>query len=186
VSIGEASWGGSTGTVLVENPNMTTLTFKEPPQLLANAFWGGSAWLRPNQGAGAGYAQFDASGRLLVSQANAGANPISWATNLLLDADGSLQWAGGAPIKRHLSQAFFLNLAAPGSPGCVDSPPQQVPGASVGDTLSAGLSVALPARQQLSAIATGGGVVFRVCQFSGPATDPDGGGATYRVDVWKH
>jgi subtilase family serine protease len=79
---------------------------------------------------------------------------------------------------------FKLNLPAPPVPGCVNSAAQTLSGAALGDVCTASLSVAIHAGQVLRCfVSAANQVTFRVCQFSGAAVDPDGGGATYRAVV---
>lgn len=194
VTVEGLSASGSIKGIQLEDPNATTIAFDTPTadpwtsQLMANSYYDGTGWARQDVARGAGKLSADYFGRLFMQSAAAGPNPITWSTKLMLDSNGSLQWNGGSPILKHLSAAFGLNLAAPASvPGCVQSAAQTLTGAAVGNPVAAGISVALPSNQQLTAVVTAAGtVVFRVCQFSGAAVDPDGGGATYRADVWQH
>ena len=82
------------------------------------------------------------------------------------------------------SAKFTLNLGAPLSvPGCVDSGQLTFSGAALGNVCTASMSVAIAANQELSChVVAANSIDFRVCQFNGTATDPDGaGGATYRA-----
>jgi hypothetical protein len=100
---------------------------------------------------------------------------------------GGIKIGAGTKISRHLSFTFSLDLPAPPVPGCVDSSPQDAPGAELGNTVVTSLGTPLQSSQQLSAFVNAPGqVTFRVCQFAGPETDPDGSGATYRADLWQH
>lgn len=106
-----------------------------------------------------------------------------------------LRWIGlsfafggtGAPISAHLSATATLNFAAPGAvPGSVDLT-IAVPGAALVDTVTVGAPVTVGAAYLLTAfVSAAGTVTVRWTQISGGAADPDGGGGTYRVDVWKH
>jgi hypothetical protein len=93
----------------------------------------------------------------------------------------------GTKTSRRLPFIFSLDLPAPPVPGCVDSSPQDAPGAELGDTVVTSLDTPLQWSQQLSAFVNAPGqVTFRACQFGGSRTDPDSSGATYRADVWQH
>lgn len=194
VTVDGTSFGGSLGTALLYPGVAHTVSFNGPTEgpaagtLYANNFWGGASWLRVDPTKGAAQASVDNLGRLAVSSAPIGSGAISFTNTLLSGADGSLQWAGGAPVKRQLSKTWALNLPAPASvPGCVTSGPQGFKGALTGDVAATGLSVPLPAGQQVTARAIAPDTVqIAVCQFSGAAVDPDGAGATYRVDLWQH
>jgi hypothetical protein len=100
----------------------------------------------------------------------------------------NLYVGNGSKITSHLSQAYALNLAAPGAvPGCVDSAAQTLTGVALGQTCLPTLDVAMQLSQQVTcAVSAAGQVLFRVCQFAGVAVDPDGAGANYRADVWGH
>lgn len=185
---------GSLKTAYLEDPNNASISFSGPigspsaALLMANAFFDGTSWARPDASKAAAQLSVDNLGRLVMSSAPSGSGPIVWTTTLLVGADGSLQWANGTPVKKHLSQSYSLNLGAPVSvPGCVQSASQTLAGVALGDVVTVGTSAALPATQQLAAVVTGAGqVVVRVCQLNGAAADPDGGGASYRVDAWQH
>jgi len=96
----------------------------------------------------------------------------------LPDASATL---GKAP----LVGTFPLNLGPPRTvPGCIDSAGQRIPGAAMGDAVSASVRANLPVSQQLTSfVAAPDVVVFRLCQFGGTPADPDGSGATYRAVV---
>jgi hypothetical protein len=84
------------------------------------------------------------------------------------------------------STKFTLNLGAPLSvPGCVDSGGLTLTGAALGNVCTASMSVNMAANQQLTCYVVAANIIdFRVCQFSGSPTDPDGAaGATYRAVV---
>jgi len=103
-------------------------------------------------------------------------------------AVGSLTIGSGTTITKHLSVTSAQNLAAPGGvPGCVETSAIAVAGAALGDTVVASMSVALPADYTINGyVSSAGFVTVRLCQVASGAADPDGAGATYRVDVWQH
>lgn len=92
----------------------------------------------------------------------------------------------GTSITKHLSSTFSVNFATL-TQKCLDSSGQTVTGAALGDTVVPSANIAMPASFSLQAfVSATDTVVFRWCEFGLPLSDPDGGGATYRVDVWQH
>jgi hypothetical protein len=67
----------------------------------------------------------------------------------------------------------------------VDSGGLTLTGAALGNVCTASMSVNMAANQQLTCYVVAANIIdFRVCQFSGSPTDPDGAaGATYRAVV---
>ncbi len=105
-----------------------------------------------------------------------------------LSGSTSLTIGGGTAITKHLSATSAQNLSAPTAvPGCVETTAISVTGAALGDTVVASMNAALPANYTIDGyVSAANSVVVRLCQLSGAAADPDGSGATYRVDVWQH
>lgn len=85
-----------------------------------------------------------------------------------------------------LKGSATLNFGVPGSvPGNVDLT-MTVPGATVGDSVAVGAPVVVGANYILTAFASGPNTVtVRWTQIAGAAADPDAGGGTYTVAVWK-
>ena len=102
------------------------------------------------------------------------------------NVDGAIITTGS--FVQHITGTAALNLAAPGAvPGCVDSSEVTINGIALGDNIVPSMNAVMQANQQMTAFASAvDKVIFRICQFAGGATDPDGAGATYRADVWKH
>ena len=100
----------------------------------------------------------------------------------------SLTIGGGTAITGHLSAASALDAAAPAAvPGCSADLTIAVAGVAMGDTVTIGTPVTMPASFMLNAwVSAAGTVSVRWCQLAGAAADPDGAGGTYRADAWKH
>jgi hypothetical protein len=111
-------------------------------------------------------------------------------TTITGDAEvrGGLIIGGGGKILKHLSSSFSINFGVMAStPTCQDSAGQTLTGAALGDTLVVSADIALPSYTTLQAFVSAADiVVVRWCQMDGAPADPDGAGANYRVDVWKH
>ncbi|MBI5744410.1 MAG: hypothetical protein HY952_07660, partial [Elusimicrobia bacterium] len=101
---------------------------------------------------------------------------------------GGLLVGGGTKITKHLSASFPLDFGTVGAvPECMDSAGQTITGAALGDTVVVSADIPLPLQYSLSGyVSVADTVKVRWCQFANAATDPDGAGANYRVDVWKH
>jgi hypothetical protein len=123
-----------------------------------------------------------------VGQATSAFTAPTRNTTADITVGGGLGVGGGALLKKRLASTFSLNLAAPGVvPGCVDSAAQAVTGVALGDVCSASMSVNMQGNQQLGCFVNAADqVTYRVCQLSGAAADPDGGGATYRAVVEQY
>jgi hypothetical protein len=96
--------------------------------------------------------------------------------------------SGGTAILNHYSSAFAINFGsiAFGPSYCADSAAQPMT-ANLGDTVAVSVNIAQPANVQLTGfVSAANQVKVRWCNFTGAAIDPDGAGATYRVDVWHH
>ena len=81
-----------------------------------------------------------------------------------------------------------LNFAAPGAvPGVTDQNVTMA-GAEFGDTVLVGCSITTPAGflPPIGFVSAANTVTVRWPQISGAAADPDGAGATYQIDVWRH
>lgn len=84
--------------------------------------------------------------------------------------------------------AVTLNFAAPGAvPGYTDQV-VAIDGVELGDTVLVGAPVASPAGflPPMGFVSAADQVTVRWAQLSGAAADPDGGGGTYQIDVWRH
>jgi hypothetical protein len=107
-----------------------------------------------------------------------------------INANGNLRiGATGTPILLHLSQTYALNFASLGQNSCVDSAASTLTGAALGDTVEVNVNAAWQANLSLSAYVSAANTVkVRWCNVDQAGSpDPDGaGGATYRVDVWRH
>ena len=87
-----------------------------------------------------------------------------------------------------LSTSSALNFAAPAAvPGVTDQNVTMT-GAELGDTVQVGCSITAPAgfMPPIGFVASANTVTVRWLQVSGVAADPDGAGATYRIDCWRH
>jgi len=117
-----------------------------------------------------------------------GAGTGTTTVNNALSVTGSFTIGGGTAISKHLSATSSQNLSAPGAvPGCVETSDISVSGAALGDTVVASMDAALPADYVINGyVSSAGNVKVRLCQLAGAGADPDGAGATYRVDVWQH
>lgn len=101
---------------------------------------------------------------------------------------GILVGTGGTKITKHLSASFALDAGSITTPPeCADLAGNTLTGAAFGDTVTVSADVALPANFTLQAfVSAADTVAIRWCQLAGAGADPDGAGAAYRVDVWKH
>jgi hypothetical protein len=109
----------------------------------------------------------------------------AFTTGLLeLQDNGQLRWNNGAWITRHLS-----NTAAwePGTiaPGAYVSTTVAVPQAAVGDTVSAGFTIALPAGVLISGAVTAPGTVT-VTLYNAAQNAQQLGMGMLRADIWQH
>lgn len=98
--------------------------------------------------------------------------------------DGILVGPNARSVPGAIVGSATINFGNPVAvPGCVESA-QTVTGAALGDGCVASSGVAVPATMVLGCVVTGSNqVTFRVCQFSGSPTEPDGSGTTYRAYV---
>lgn len=81
-----------------------------------------------------------------------------------------------------------LNFAAPGAVPGITTQSVTIEGVELGDTIIVAASIATPAgfmppRAEVSAANT---VIVSWAQLTGVAADPDGAGATYTIDCWRH
>ncbi|MDQ7773586.1 MAG: hypothetical protein RDU13_08685, partial [Elusimicrobiales bacterium] len=150
----------------------------------ANTFTGAQTY-----GSGASLAAAANQPGISVSTAiyiGAGAN-ISTITPTGIGSD-SLIIGKGTSITKHLSSTYPIDFGVSAStPTCTDSAGQTLTGAALGDTALVSANIALPSYFMLQAfVSAADTVVVRWCQIDGAPADPDGAGATYRVDLWKH
>jgi hypothetical protein len=105
----------------------------------------------------------------------------------LTTATGGINIGGGTTILKHYSSTFALNFGSITYGLCADSAAQTITGVALGDTVVVSSNQTWTAGMTLSGFASAtNSVVVRWCNLNGAATDPDGTGATYRVDVWHH
>ena len=104
-----------------------------------------------------------------------------------IEEPSTLNVGDGTTITRHLSATSTINFGTPASvPGSVTST-ITVTGAALGDTVTVSSSISVPDNFILTAfVSSTNTVTVKWTQVAGAAADPDAGGATYRVDVWKH
>lgn len=100
---------------------------------------------------------------------------------------GELVIGNGQTIKAHLSQAYFLNFAAPGAvPGKTDQV-VTLTGARLGDIVEVAAPIAIGANYSFGGfVSATDQVTLRYWQLTGAAADPDGAGGSYRVALWRH
>lgn len=89
---------------------------------------------------------------------------------------------------QRIEASVSLNFAAPGAvPGVTDQT-VTLTGAEFGDTVLVGCSITAPAGflPPIGFVSAADTVTVRWVQLTGAAADPDGAGATYQLDVWRH
>lgn len=89
---------------------------------------------------------------------------------------------------RRFETSTTLNFAAPGAvPGVTDQN-VTLTGVEFGDTVLVGCSITAPAGflPPIGWVSAANTVTVRWVQLTGVAADPDGAGATYQIDVWRH
>ena len=87
-----------------------------------------------------------------------------------------------------IETSVALNFAAPGAvPGVTDQNITMV-GAEFGDTVLVGCSITTPAGflPPIGFVSAADTITVRWVQLTGAAANPDGGGATYQIDCWRH
>ena len=87
-----------------------------------------------------------------------------------------------------IEASVSLNFAAPGAvPGVTDQN-VTVEGVELGDVVLVGCSITTPAGflPPIGFVASANTVTVRWVQITGAAANPDGAGATYQIDVWRH
>lgn len=87
-----------------------------------------------------------------------------------------------------IEASVSLNFAAPGAvPGVTDQTVTMA-GAELGDTVLVGCSITTPAGflPPIGFVSAADTITVRWVQLTGVAANPDGAGATYQVDVWRH
>lgn len=109
----------------------------------------------------------------------------SWMNRLIDDVESAF---ARVPPDVRVSRAVTLNFAAPGAvPGYTD---QVVgfDGAEFGDTVLVGAPVVPPAGflPPVGFVSAANQVTVRWLQISGAAANPDGGGGSYSIDLWRH
>mgnify|MGYP001559470377 CR=1 FL=1 len=90
------------------------------------------------------------------------------------------------PVRKTYSTT--LNFAAPGAVPGVSAQSVTITGIEMGDTVVASASIAVPAGfiPLMAEVSAADTVSLKWVQISGVAADPDGAGATYRIDVFRH
>jgi hypothetical protein len=89
---------------------------------------------------------------------------------------------------QRIEASVTLNFAAPGAvPGVTDQN-VTMDGVEFGDTVLVGCSITTPAGflPPIGFVSAANVVTVRWVQITGAAANPDAGGATYVVDVWRH
>ena len=89
---------------------------------------------------------------------------------------------------QRIEASVTLNFAAPGAvPGVTDQT-VSMSGVEFGDTVLVGCSITTPAGflPPIGWVSAADQVTVRWVQLTGAAADPDGGGALYQIDLWKH
>lgn len=102
--------------------------------------------------------------------------------NRIRDAFGRVQNV------RRIETSAALNFAAPGAvPGVTDQN-VTLTGAEFGDIVVVGCSITTPAGflPPIGFVSAANTITVRWAQLTGAAADPDGAGATYQIDVWRH
>ena len=87
-----------------------------------------------------------------------------------------------------IDASVSLNFAAPGAvPGVTDQTVTMT-GAEFGDTVLVGCSITTPAGflPPIGFVSAADTVTIRWVQLTGAAANPDGGGATYQIDLFRH
>ena len=81
-----------------------------------------------------------------------------------------------------------LNFAAPGAVPGVSDQNVTMTGAEFGDTVIVGCSITAPAGflPPIGFVSATDTVTVRWVQLTGVAANPDGTGADYQIDVWRH
>lgn len=111
-------------------------------------------------------------------------NKSAWQRILTKISDAFTQIQNWSRIEASVS----LNFAAPGAvPGVTDQNVTMT-GAEFGDTVLVGCSITTPAGflPPIGFVSAADTVTVRWVQITGAAANPDGGGATYQIDVWRH
>jgi hypothetical protein len=87
----------------------------------------------------------------------------------------------------HRSYEATLNFSAPGAVPGITSQTVSIEGARVGDIVVVGAPVAAPAGflPPVGEVTADDTVKVHWLQFSGAAADPDGGGGTYNIDLYR-
>jgi len=89
---------------------------------------------------------------------------------------------------QRIETSTTLDFVAPGGvPGVTDQN-VTLAGAEFGDTVLVGCSITTPAGflPPIGFVSAADTVTLRWAQLSGVAADPDGAGAIYQIDVWRH
>ena len=110
------------------------------------------------------------------------ANPMSLLVRNIEMAFGKL------PEPNYKKYSEDLNFSAPGVvPGFTDET-VGIEGAELGDTVLVAVSIDIPAgfMPPVGFVSAAGTITIRWLQVTGSAADPDGSGATYTIDLWRH
>lgn len=89
---------------------------------------------------------------------------------------------------QRIEASVSLNFSAPSVvPGVTDQT-VTMDGVEFGDTVLVGCSITTPAGflAPTGFVSAANVVTVRWTQIAGAAANPDGGGATYQIDVWRH
>ena len=92
------------------------------------------------------------------------------------------------PENTRRTYSIPLNFAAPGAVPGLTSQSVTVKGVELGDTVLVGASIAIPAgfSGPVAHVSAPDTITVQWLQLSGAAANPDGSGATYTLDVWRH
>lgn len=94
----------------------------------------------------------------------------------------------GVPEDTRRTYTVALNFSAPGAvPGFTDQV-LDVSEVEMGDTVIVGCSIVPPAgfMPPVGFVSAAGEVTVRWLQVSGAPANPDGAGASYTLDIWRH
>lgn len=92
------------------------------------------------------------------------------------------------PENTRLTYSVTLNFSAPGAVPGFTSQNVTITGVEMGDTVTVAASITAPAgfMPPVAFVSAADTVTVRWLQVTGAAADPDGAGATYTIDVFRH
>lgn len=92
------------------------------------------------------------------------------------------------PENERLTHDVELDFSSPGAVPGITSEAVTIDGVELGDTVLVGASIAVPAGflPPRAAVTAANTVTVYWSQLTGAAADPDGAGATYTLDIWRH